>query len=276
MLLPKAKHRSFGAMHMLGDRSSGRAMCNPTATLSDAAGLGTSTVISDLSEGASLARRRELDRGPRAPVPPEGWLILTTCRKSRKRALRDRTRNGGARQHPSNWQIRKGRPEGVHPLLSRHRPAGPIGRGLRALQPLACAYGNDWIERHRTAQGDQVAGAEVRVAHGLDLQQQPGQIWHLSPDFDLLVSWKPPHAPPTRREPALDDGVRRFRPDRTWGTDAGREPGASRARDTGLWFNTSPGRARGGKRPNHLRYMWAANWDACRKLGIQGHWGATQ
>jgi len=276
MLLPKAKHGSFGAMHRLRNRSSGRVLCQPIATISDADGLGTSTVVSDLSAGASLARSRELDRGSRAPVPPKGWLILTTCRKSRKRASSELTRNGGAREHPSKWHNREGRPEGVHPLVSRNRRAGPSGRGVRALQPLGCANRNDWIERHCTAQGDRVAGAEVRVAHGLDPQQQPGQVWHRFPDFDLLVSWKPPHAPPTRREPALDDGVRRFRPELAWGTDTGREPGASRARETGLWFNTSPGRARDGMRPYHLRCTWGANWDGCTKLGMQGQWGATQ
>ncbi len=164
---------------------------------------------------------------------------------------------------PFVWHIWDGRKDGFHALVNYHRLAGPGGEGRRTLESLAYAYLNDWIDRQRLGQSEDVPGADARLAHALDLQRQLERILEGEPPCDLFVRWKPLHAQAIGWEPDLDDGVRlnirpfmraklrtggragagilRWKPNIKWGKDRGKEPQEPRPRDTFPWFWGFPG-----------------------------------
>ena len=202
---------------------------------------------------------------------------------------------------PFVWHIWDGRKDGFNALVNYHRLAGSGGEGRRTLESLAYAYLNDWIHRQRVGRSESEAGADARLEHALDLQQQLERILEGEPPCDLFVRWKPLHAQPTGWEPDLDDGVRlnirpfmraelrkggragagilRWKPNIKWGKDRGKEPEEPRPRDEFPWFWGCPGtggvEARtdfeatedarfDGKRWNDLHYTRAAK-DAARE-----------
>ena len=164
---------------------------------------------------------------------------------------------------PFVWHIWDGRKDGFHALVNYHRLAGPGGEGRRTLESLAYSYLNDWIDRQRLDQSEDVPGADARLAHALDLQRQLERILEGEPPCDLFVRWKPLHAQAIGWEPHLDDGVRlnirpfmraklrtggragagilRWKPSIKWGKDRGKEPQEPRPRDTFPWFWGFPG-----------------------------------
>ncbi len=196
---------------------------------------------------------------------------------------------------PFVWHIWDGRRDGFHALVNYHRLAGPGGEGRRTLESLTYAYLNDWIHQQRAAQSEDVSGADDRLAHAMDLQQQLERVLEGEPPCDLFVRWKPLHAQAIGWEPDLDDGVRLNirpfmraelrkggragagilvrKPNVRWGKDRGTEPEESRPCQDFPWFWGCPGKggveARtdfeataeakfDGKRWNDLHYTRAA------------------
>ena len=159
---------------------------------------------------------------------------------------------------PFVWHIWDGRKDGFHALVSYHRLAGPGGEGRRTLESLTYAYLNHWIDQQRVGRSDGISGADARLEHALDLQQQLKRILEGKPPYDLFVRWKPLHAQAIGWEPDLDDGVRlnirpfmraelrkggragagilRWKPNVKWGKDRGKEPEEPRPRDEFPWF----------------------------------------
>ena len=164
---------------------------------------------------------------------------------------------------PFIWHIWDGRKDGFHALVNYHRLAGPSGEGRRTLELLAYAYLNDWINRQRAEQQAGTPGADARIEHALDLQQQLERILEGEPPCDIFVRWKPLHAQAVGWDPDLDDGVRlntrpfmcaelrkggragagilRWRPNVKWGKDRGKEPKEPRPRGEFPWFWGCPG-----------------------------------
>ena len=208
---------------------------------------------------------------------------------------------------PFIWHIWDGRKDGFHALVNYHRLAGPGGEGRRTLESLAYAYLNDWIQRQRVGQSEDVSGSDARLAHALDLQQQLERILEGEPPCDLFVRWKPLHDQAIGWEPDLDDGVRlnirpfmraelrkggragagilRWKPNVKWGKDRGKEPQEPRPRDEFPWFWGCPGtgsaeartdfEAAGdtsfnGNRWNDLHYTRAAREAAREDLRMLG------
>ena len=165
---------------------------------------------------------------------------------------------------PFIWHIWDGRKDGFHALVNYHRLAGANGEGRRTLESLAYAYLNDWIHRQRAEKQARTAGADARIEHALDLQQQLEHILEGEPPCDIFVRWKPLHAQAIGWDPDLDDGVRlnirpfmraelrkggragagvlRWRPNVKWGKDRGKEPEEPRPRGEFPWFWGCPGR----------------------------------
>lgn len=206
---------------------------------------------------------------------------------------------------PFIWHVWDGRKDGFHALVNYHRLAGPGGEGRRTLETLTYAYLNDWIHRQRVGQGDGTAGADARLAHALDLQQQLERILEGEPRLDLFVRWKPLHAQAIGWVPDLDDGVRlnirpfmrarlrkggragagilRWKPTVKWGKDRGNEPQEPRSREEYPWFWRCPGTANAdtrtdymasedakfdGNRWNDLHYTRSAKREARQMAGI--------
>ena len=192
---------------------------------------------------------------------------------------------------PFIWHIWDGRNDGFHALVNYHRLAGPDGTARRTLESLAYAYLNDWIERQRAEQRDDIPGADDRLAHALDLQAQLKRILEGEPPCDVFVRWKPLHAQAIGWDPDLDDGVRlnirpfmradlrkggragagilRWKPNIKWNKDRGTEPEEPRPREDFPWFwgcagsgskgdrtdfSAPPGAAFDGNRWNDLHY----------------------
>ncbi len=205
---------------------------------------------------------------------------------------------------PFVWHIWDGRRDGFHALVNYHRLAGPGGEGRRTLESLTYAYLNDWIGLQRTELSDGVAGADDRLAHAMDLQQQLERILKGNPPCDLFVRWKPLNAQAIGWEPDLDDGVRLnirpfmraelrkggragagillWKPNVKWGKDRGTEPEEPRPREDFPWFWGCPGKggveartdfeAAGdakfdGNRWNDLHYTREAKLGAREKMG---------
>ena len=168
-------------------------------------------------------------------------------------------------QHrPFVWHIWDGRKDGFHALVNYHRLAGSGGEGKRTLESLTYAYLNDWIGLQRAERSEGVAGADDRLAHAMDLQQQLERILTGEPPCDLFVRWKPLCAQAVGWEPDLDDGVRLNirpfmraelrkggragagilvrKPNVTWGKDRGTEPEEPRSREDFPWFWGCPGK----------------------------------
>ena len=159
---------------------------------------------------------------------------------------------------PFIWHIWDGRKDGFHALVNYHRLAGPESEGRRTLESLTFAYLNEWIERQRTDQGDDIPGADGRLAAALDLQQQLERILAGEPPCDIFVRWRPLHRQAIGWEPNINDGVRlnirpfmraelrnrgragagilRSKPNIKWGKDRGREPEEPRPCEDFPWF----------------------------------------
>ena len=202
---------------------------------------------------------------------------------------------------PFVWHIWDGRRDGFHALVNYHRLAGPGGEGRRTLESLTYAYLNDWIGLQRAERSDGVSGADDRLAHAMDLQQQLERILKGEPPCDLFVRWKPLRLQAIGWEPDLDDGVRLNirpfmraelrkggragagvllrKPNVKWGKDRGTEPEEPRPRQDFPWFWGCPGtggvEARtdfeaaadakfDGKRWNDLHYTRAAKEEVRR------------
>ena len=164
---------------------------------------------------------------------------------------------------PFVWHIWDGRKDGFGALVNYHRLAGPGGQGRRTLELLAYAYLNDWIGFQRAERRDGVAGADDRLVHAMDLQQQLERVLAGEPPCDIFVRWKPLHAQAIGWEPDLDDGIRlnirpfmrtelrkggragagilRWKPNVKWGKDRGRELEEPRPREDFPWFRECPG-----------------------------------
>ena len=165
---------------------------------------------------------------------------------------------------PFVWHIWDGRRDGFHALVNYHRLAGSGGEGRRTLESLTYAYLNDWIGLQRAERSDGVAGADDRLAHAMDLQQQLERILTGEPPCDLFVRWKPLRRQAIGWEPDLDDGVRLNirpfmraelrkggragagilvrKPNVKWGKDRGTEPEEPRPREDFPWFWGCPGK----------------------------------
>ena len=112
------------------------------------------------------------------------------------------------RDRPFVWHIWDGLPDGFSALVNYHRLASPNGGGRSTLEALTYSYLGDWIDRQRSAQEEETAGADARLAAALDLQQQLEHILQGEPPFDLFIRWKPLHRQPLGWEPDINDGVR--------------------------------------------------------------------
>ena len=173
---------------------------------------------------------------------------------------------------PFVWHIWDGRKDGFHALVNYHRLSGPYGEGRRTLESLAYAYLNDWIQQQRFGRSEDVPGADARLAHAIDLQQQLERILTGEPPCDLFVRWKPLHAQAIGWAPDLDDGVRlnirpfmraglrkggrvgagilRVKPNVKWAKDRGKEPEEPRPRGEFPWFWGCPGTGSAAERTN--------------------------
>ena len=191
--------------------------------------------------------------GPRPPKSLEDWL--------RDRFFREHCQLFHNR--PFIWHIWDGRKDGFHALVNYHRLTGSDGRGRQALESLAFAYLNDWVEHQRAEKAEGVPGADGRLEAALDLQQQLERILAGEPPCDLFVRWRPLHGQAIGWEPDINDGVRlnirpfmraelrkggragagilRWKPNIKWGKDRGKEPEEPRSREDFPWFWGCPG-----------------------------------
>ena len=145
----------------------------------------------------------------------EGWSPaklkeLLEQAGSKKRNLAEWLRDEFFKQHcalfgnrPFIWQISDGEREGFSALVNYHR----LDR--KTLEKLTYTYlGQDWVERQRAGVRDEVAGAEARLAAGLELQRKLEAILSGEAPYDIFVRWKELHEQPIGWEPDLNDGVR--------------------------------------------------------------------
>jgi hypothetical protein len=104
---------------------------------------------------------------------------------------------------PFVWQIWDGQRDGFSALVNYHR----LDR--KTLEKLTYTYlGQDWVERQRAGVRDEVAGAEARLAAGLELQRKLEAILSGEAPYDIFVRWKELHEQPIGWESDLNDGVR--------------------------------------------------------------------
>ena len=252
-------------------------------------------------EWSTATERALLDAtDPRPPASLEDWL--------RDRFFQEHCKLFHNR--PFIWHVWDGRADGFHALINYHRLAGPGGEGRRTLESLAFAYLNEWIDRQRTAVGEEEPGAEARLAAALGLQELLQRILAGEPPCDIFVRWRPLQAQAAGWEPDIDDGVRlnirpfmraelpkggragagvlRWKPNISWRKDKGKEPKEPRPREDFPWFWGCPGTGSAdertdfeatpdadfdGNRWNDLHYTNAAKREA-RERGGQPATGA--
>jgi hypothetical protein len=158
-------------------------------------------------------------------------------------------------QRPFIWHIWDGRKrDGFHALLNYHKlAAGEKGR--KVLESLTHSYLGEWITRQKDGEKRGEAGAEERLAAGLELKKRLEAVIEGEPPFDIFVRWKPLAQQAIGWEPDINDGVRmnirpflasdlpngkaaagilRWKPNTKWDKDRGKEP--QRAKGEFPWF----------------------------------------
>jgi len=182
---------------------------------------------------------------------------------SKKKDLAGWLRDDFFKQHckvfsnrPFVWHVWDGRKDGFSALVNYHR----LDRA--GLEKLTYTYLGDWIERQRAAAGEDVTGADVRLAAARDLRRRLEAILDGEPPYDIYVRWKPLSEQPVGWDPDLDDGVRlNIRPFV--------EAGVLRSRVNVHWKKDRGKNPDGSERLNDLHYTRAQKHQARQQAGRQ-------
>lgn len=155
---------------------------------------------------------------------------------------------------PFIWHIWDGRSDGFSALVNYHR----LDHAM--LQKLTYTYLGDWIERQRADANSNVAGADLRLAAGLELKTELEAILEGEPPYDIYVRWKALHEQPIGWAPDPDDGVRlNIRPFV--------EAGILRTKFSIHWRKDRGKNPDGTERHNDLHYTNAQKQAARQKAG---------
>ncbi|MBK9977135.1 MAG: hypothetical protein IPP20_04260 [Gemmatimonadetes bacterium] len=147
--------------------------------------------------------------------------------------------------------------------MNYHQLAAPNGGGRRTLEALTFTYLGDWIERQRSDEAANVAGAEARLTAATQLQAELQRILAGEPPYDIFVRWKPLAQQPIGWEPDVNDGVRlNIRPFMTAKPHKARGKAACILRGTPSGIKWGP-KADRGKEPARAKedFPWFWSWD---------------
>ena len=151
-------------------------------------------------------------------------------------------------QRPFIWHVWDGLRDGFAALVNYHK----LDR--KNLEMLIHTYLGDWINRQTADAGNQIDGAEEKLAAAQVLKQRLELILAGEAPYDIFVRWKPLHQQATGWERDINDGVRmnirpflsvpdvkvrgagvlRVKPKIKWEKDRGKEP--KRSKEDFPWF----------------------------------------
>ena len=106
------------------------------------------------------------------------------------------------KHRPFIWHIWDGLRDGFAALVNYHK------LDLKLLETLIYTYLGDWISRQKQDVGNDVDGAQERLAAAEALKKKLEMILKGEAPYDIFVRWKPLEKQPIGWNPDLNDGVR--------------------------------------------------------------------